>query len=246
MKAVAARSTNCWKRLQQSANDTGDRSLRILLVEDDPLLSSGLLVALRRANYTVEHVADGRAAVAALADNAFDMMVLDLGLPGMDGTNVLQAARASGNPLPVLILSARDAMRDRISGLDLGADDYMVKPFELEELLARLRVLARRRGGRQVNELVLGPLCLLPESRVATWEGQLLDLQRLEFTLLLQLAENPQRVYSRAQLEESLYGWGEGVESNAIDVHVHHLRKKIAPHIVKTVRGVGYRIGELA
>jgi two-component system response regulator QseB len=220
--------------------------LRILLVEDDPLLSSGLLVALRRANYTVEHVADGRAAVAALADNAFDMMVLDLGLPGMDGTNVLQAARASGNPLPVLILSARDAMRDRISGLDLGADDYMVKPFELEELLARLRVLARRRGGRQVNELVLGPLCLLPESRVATWEGQLLDLQRLEFTLLLQLAENPQRVYSRAQLEESLYGWGEGVESNAIDVHVHHLRKKIAPHIVKTVRGVGYRIGELA
>jgi len=220
--------------------------LRILLVEDDPLLSSGLLVALRRANYTVEHVADGRAAVAALADNAFDLMVLDLGLPGMDGTNVLRAARASGNPLPVLILSARDAMRDRISGLDLGADDYMVKPFELEELLARLRVLARRRGGRQVNELVLGPLCLLPESRVATWEGQLIDLQRLEFTLLLQLAENPQRVYSRGQLEEALYGWGEGVESNAIDVHVHHLRKKIAPHIVKTVRGVGYRIGELA
>lgn len=220
--------------------------MRILLVEDDPLLSSGLLVALRRANYTVEHVADGRAAVSALADNAFDMMVLDLGLPGMDGTKVLQAARASGNPLPVLILSARDAMRDRIAGLDLGADDYMVKPFELEELLARLRVLARRRGGRQVNQLVLGSLCLQPDSLSATWQDQLVELQRLEFTLLLQLAENPQRVYNRAQLEEYLYGWGEGVESNAIDVHVHHLRKKIAPNIIKTVRGVGYRIGDLA
>lgn len=220
--------------------------MRILLVEDDPLLSSGLMVALRRAHYTVEHVADGRAAVAALADNPFDMMVLDLGLPQLDGTEVLKAARSSGNPLPVLILSARDAMRDRIAGLDLGADDYMVKPFELEELLARLRVLARRRGGRQVNHLMLGPLCLQPDSLSATWNDEPVELQRLEFALLLQLAENPQRVYNRAQLEESLYGWGNGVESNAIDVHVHHLRKKLAPDIIKTVRGVGYRIGDLS
>jgi DNA-binding response OmpR family regulator len=220
--------------------------VRILLVEDDPLLSSGLLVALRRANYTVEHVADGRAAVAALADNPFDMMVLDLGLPQLDGTEVLAAARMGGNPLPVLILSARDAMRDRIAGLDLGADDYMVKPFELEELLARLRVLARRRGGRQVNRLELGPLSLQPDNLSVTWEGQPVALQRLEFSLLLHLAESPHRVYNRSQLEETLYGWGAGVESNAIDVHVHHLRRKLSPAIIKTVRGVGYRIGDLA
>lgn len=219
--------------------------MRILLVEDDPLLSSGLLVALRRANYSVEHVADGRAAIAALADNPFDMMVLDLGLPQLDGTEVLTIARNSGNPLPVLILSARDATRDRIAGLDLGADDYMVKPFELDELLARLRVLARRRSGRQINQLVLGPLCLQPDNLSVTWDGQPVALQRLEFTLLLHLAENSQRVYNRAQLEEILYGWGAGVESNAIDVHVHHLRKKLSPAIIKTVRGVGYRIGDL-
>jgi len=220
--------------------------LRVLLVEDDPLLASGLLLALQRAHYNVEHVADGRAAVAALQDNAFDMVVLDLGLPRLDGTEVLSATRAGGNDIPVLILSARDAMRDRIAGLDLGADDYMVKPFELDELLARLRVLARRRNGRQVNEVVLGELALVPDRLSASWRGKPIELQRLEFILLQKLAENPQRVFSRAQLEESLYGWGEGVESNAIDVHVHHLRKKLAPQVIKTVRGVGYRIGDLA
>ncbi len=220
--------------------------MRILLVEDDPLLASGLLEALRRAGYTVEHVGDGRAAVAALAHNEFDLMVLDLGLPRLDGTEVLKSLRAMGNTLPVLILSARDATRDRILGLDLGADDYLVKPFELDELLARLRVLARRRHGRQVNHVILGGLALTPESLSASWQGQPVQLQRLEFLLLLQLAENPQRVFNRAQLEESLYGWGEGVESNSIDVHVHHLRKKISPDVIKTIRGVGYRIGDLA
>ncbi|HEY0489287.1 MAG TPA: response regulator transcription factor [Telluria sp.] len=220
--------------------------MRILLVEDDPLLASGLLEALQRAGYTVELVGDGRAAVAALAHNTFELMVLDLGLPLLDGTDVLKSLRAMGKPLPVLILSARDATRDRILGLDLGADDYLVKPFELEELLARLRVLARRRQGRQVNQVVLGELALTPESLSASWHGQPVQLQRLEFLLLLQLAENPQRVFNRAQLEESLYGWGEGVESNSIDVHVHHLRKKMAPGIIKTIRGVGYRIGDLA
>lgn len=220
--------------------------MRILLVEDDPLLASGLLEALRRAGYTVEHVADGRAAVAALAHNDFGLMVLDLGLPALDGTEVLKSLRAMGKPLPVLILSARDATRDRILGLDLGADDYLVKPFELDELLARLRVLARRRHGRQVNQVTLGELTLIPESLSASWQGQPVQLQRLEFLLLLQLAENPQRVFNRAQLEESLYGWGEGVESNSIDVHVHHLRKKISPGVIKTIRGVGYRIGDPA
>jgi DNA-binding response OmpR family regulator len=220
--------------------------LRILLVEDDELLSSGLLVALRRAHYMVEHVADGRAAVAALAHNDFDLVVLDLGLPSLDGTEVLKAVRAAGNPVPTLILSARDSTRDRIAGLDLGADDYLVKPFELDELLARLRVLARRRSGRQVNQLALGPLALDLDSLGVRWRGAAVELQRLEFMLLKHLAEQPQRVFNRAQLEESLYGWGEGAESNTIDVHVHHLRRKLGPEVIKTIRGVGYRIGDLA
>ena len=220
--------------------------LKILLVEDDPSLASGLQLALRRANYTVEHVDDGPAAIQALALTQFDLLVLDLGLPTLDGTAVLKALRARDNPIPVLVLSARDSTRDRVQGLDLGADDYLTKPFELDELLARMRVLLRRRSGRQVNQLTLGELSLNPESLSATWQGRPVELQRLEFMLLLQLAENPQRVFNRAQLEESLYGWGEGAESNTIDVHVHHLRRKITPSVIKTIRGVGYRLGDLA
>ena len=219
--------------------------MRLLLIEDDALLASGLQVALRRAHYTVEHVSDGGAALAALRDNDFALAVLDLGLPTMDGTEVLKAVRAAGNGIPILILSARDAMRDRIDGLDLGADDYLVKPFELDELLARLRVLARRRGGRPVNRIELGTLVLDLDSQGATWRGEPVELQRLEFMLLKQMAENPQRVFNRAQLEESLYGWGEGAESNTIDVHVHHLRKKLGAEVIKTIRGVGYRLGDL-
>lgn len=214
-------------------------------MEDDALLANGLLVALRRAHYTVEHVRDGASAVAALRDNAFDLAVLDLGLPDLDGTRVLERVRASGNGVPVLILSARDAMRDRVQGLDLGADDYLVKPFELDELLARLRVLLRRHGGRPVNRIERGALVLEEDSLRASWHGQPVELQRLEFMLLKQLAENPLRVFNRAQLEESLYGWGEGAESNTIDVHVHHLRKKLAPAAIKTIRGVGYRLGDV-
>jgi two-component system response regulator QseB len=219
--------------------------LRLLLIEDDALLANGLLVALRRAHYTVEHVRDGASAVAALRDNAFDLAVLDLGLPDLDGTRVLERVRASGNGLPILILSARDAMRDRVQGLDLGADDYLVKPFELDELLARLRVLTRRHGGRPVNRIERGALALDVDSLHASWHGQPVELQRLEFMLLKQLAEHPLRVFSRAQLEESLYGWGEGAESNTIDVHVHHLRRKLAPAAIKTIRGVGYRLGDV-
>ena len=219
--------------------------MRLLLIEDDELLASGLLVALRRAHYTVEHVGNGLDAVAALRDNPFDLAVLDLGLPGLDGIGVLEAVRAAGKTLPILILSARDAMRDRVAGLDLGADDYLVKPFELDELLARLRVLARRQQGRPVNRIALGALALDLDGQLATWRGAPVDLQRLEFMLLKQMAENPQRVFNRAQLEESLYGWGEGAESNTIDVHVHHLRKKLGAEVIKTIRGVGYRLGDL-
>jgi DNA-binding response OmpR family regulator len=136
-------------------------------------------------------------------------------------------------------------MRDRVGGLDLGADDYLVKPFELDELLARLRVLARRHSGRPVNRIARGALSLEVDSLRATWHGQPVELQRLEFMLLKQLAEHPERVFNRTQLEESLYGWGEGAESNTIDVHVHHLRKKLDPAAIKTIRGVGYRLGDV-
>jgi len=218
--------------------------LRILLVEDDALLASGLLLALQRAHYIVEHVQDGPAAVRALADNAFDLVILDLGLPKLDGTGVLKAVRGGGSTVPVLILSARDATRDRILGLDLGADDYLTKPFELDELLARIRVLERRRSGLPVNQLQLGGLVLDLANSSVLWHGGPVELQRREFMLLKRLIENPQQVFSRTQLEEALYGLGEGVESNAIDVHVHHSRKKISPSIIRTIRGVGYRIGQ--
>ncbi|GAB3549849.1 response regulator [Noviherbaspirillum agri] len=219
--------------------------MRILLVEDDQLLASGLLVALQRAHYIVEHVQDGPSAVRAMTDNPFGLVILDLGLPKMDGTEVLKAVRAGGNSVPVLILSARDATRDRILGLDLGADDYLVKPFELDELLARIRVLERRRSGLPVNQLQLGGLVLDLANFSVLWKGEPVELQRREFMLLKRLIENPQQIFSRAQLEESLYGWGEGVESNAIDVHVHHIRKKISASVIRTIRGVGYRIGQV-
>lgn len=219
--------------------------MRILLVEDDESLASGLLLALQRAHYVTEHVGDGQAAVRALADNSFELVILDLGLPRLDGTDVLKAIRARGNAVPVLILSARDATRDRILGLDLGADDYLVKPFDLDELLARIRVLERRRGGLSGNSIRLGGLLLDLANFSVSWNGSPVELQRREFMLLKRLVENPQMVLSRAQLEESLYGWGDGVESNAIDVYVHHLRKKISPGVIKTIRGVGYRIGKV-
>lgn len=220
-------------------------NVRILLVEDDDLLASGLLLALQRAHYIVEHVRDGRSAVRALSDNAFDLVILDLGLPGLDGTEVLKSVRARGDTVAVLILSARDSTRDRIIGLDLGADDYLVKPFELDELLARIRVLERRRSGLPVNQLQLGELVLDLANSSVSWKGQPVELQRREFMLLKRLIESPQQVFNRAQLEEVLYGWGEGLESNAIDVHVHHLRKKIASSVIRTIRGVGYRIGDV-
>lgn len=218
--------------------------MRILLVEDDELLGAGLLTALQRAHYSAEQVNDGEKAVRALNDNTFDLVILDLGLPKLDGTEVLRQIRARGISIPVLILSARDSTRDRIAGLDLGADDYLIKPFDLEELLARIRVLERRRSGQPVNQLQLGGLVLDLGSSTVSWNGQPVELQRLEFVLLKRLLENPQQILTRSQLEEALYGWGEGVESNAVDVHVHHLRKKISPSIIKTIRGVGYRIGQ--
>jgi two-component system response regulator QseB len=216
--------------------------MRILLVEDDPLLASGLQVALKQANYLVEHVSDGQMALSALESHGFDLVILDLGLPKVDGIEVLRTVRARSDHTPVLILSARDGAAHRVQGLDFGADDYLIKPFDLDELKARLRVLERRRTGTSTNVLQLGELAIDLNAMRVTWEGRVVELQPYEFKLLRKLAESPSQIFSREQLEDALYGWGEGVESNAINVYVHNLRKKIAPHIIRTVRGIGFGI----
>lgn len=216
--------------------------MRILLVEDDELLGSGLSDALARAHYALEWVRDGRAALAALQSSDFDLAILDLGLPHLDGMEVLRQMRARKDATPVLILSARDATRDRIQGLNAGADDYLVKPFDLEELLARVHAIERRRSGTSTNLLRHGPLELDLASMAVTHEGARVELQRREFMLLRKLIEHPNQIFSRAQLEEAIYGWDADVESNTIDVHVHHLRRKLYPEVIRTVRGVGYRI----
>ena len=216
--------------------------MRILLVEDDELLGSGLSDALERAHYAFEWVKDGRAALAAVVDNPFDLVILDLGLPHLDGIEVLKQVRARGITTPVLILSARDSTRDRVVGLNTGADDNLVKPFDLEELLARVHAIERRRSGGATNQLRHGDLVLDLGAMTVTHAGTRVELQRREFMLLKKLIENPSQVLSRAQLEESIYGWEGDVESNTIDVHVHHLRRKLYPEVIKTVRGIGYRI----
>jgi DNA-binding response OmpR family regulator len=177
-----------------------------------------------------------------LASHDFDLVILDLGLPKVDGLEVLRTVRARPDHTPVLILSARDSAAHRVQGLDLGADDYLTKPFDLDELKARLRVLERRRTGTSTNLLQLGALEIDLNAMRVSWEGRAVELQPYEFKLLRKLAESPSQIFSREQLEASLYGWGEGVESNAINVYVHNLRKKISPQIIRTVRGIGFSI----
>lgn len=220
--------------------------MNILLVEDDALIASGLQTALSRALHQVTWVADGLQARERLRAETFDLVILDLGLPGLDGLEVLEGLRASGVAVSVLILSARDGAHDRIQGLDLGADDYLTKPFELDELLARVRALARRRANRATNKLSQGGLVLDINAMTVHWNGALVETPRREWALLRLLMEHPERVYSRGQIEDALYGWGESAESNAIDVHVHHLRRKLFPAVIQTVRGVGYRLGQEA
>lgn len=219
--------------------------MRILLVEDDELLGSGLSDALARAHYAHEWARDGESALRLATSSAFDLVVLDLGLPGLDGIEVLRQLRALGNTVAVLILSARDATRDRVLGLNTGADDYLIKPFDLDELLARVHAIERRRSGGSTNQLQHGKLVLDLGAMSVVYAGAPVELKRREFMLLKKLIENPNQVFSRGQLEESIYGWEGDVESNTIDVHVHHLRRKLYPGIIKTVRGVGYRIDPL-
>lgn len=215
--------------------------MRVLVVEDDPLLGDALRAGLAQRGFDADWVTDGDAALLALrAHEPFAAVVLDLGLPILDGLEVLRKARADKTSVPILILTARDAVRDRVSGLDRGADDYVVKPVDLDELAARLRALVRRSSGTPGPLLRVGRLSLDPSARTVVLDGRPVYLQAREFTLLHELMLNAGRVLSREQLEQRLYSWGEEVESNAVEVHIHHLRRKLSPEIIVTVRGVGY------
>jgi two-component system OmpR family response regulator/two-component system response regulator QseB len=214
--------------------------MRILVVEDDPLLGDALNVGLRQRGFDVDWVHDGAAAELALRTEPFAAAVLDLGLPRLDGIEVLRRERARGSRTPVLVLTARDAIEARVRGLDSGADDYVVKPVDLDELAARLRALVRRSRGEPAAVLAIGPLRLDPAARSVAFRGEPVVLQAREFNLLQELMLNAGRVLSRDQLAARLYAWGEEVESNAVEVHVHHLRRKLAPEVIRTVRGVGY------
>jgi DNA-binding response OmpR family regulator len=214
--------------------------MRILLAEDDNLLGDGLRAGLRQAGFQVDWVRDGIAAERELRAQPYAAAVLDLGLPLMDGLDVLASVRRAGVNLPVLVLTARDAVPDRIKGLDTGADDYVVKPVDLDELAARLRALVRRAHGQAQELLQLHGVQLDPAARTVQQGGQPVPLSTREFDLLQALMLNAGRVLSREQLEQHLYSWGQEVESNAVEVHVHHLRKKLGATLIQTVRGVGY------
>lgn len=219
--------------------------MRILLIEDDTMIGKAVLQGLSAAGFAVDWVTDGRDAELALGNGVYDLAILDLGLPKKDGMAILTSLRALGNSMPVLIASARDTVKDRIGGLDAGADDYLLKPFDLDELVARVRALLRRHAGSGSPTLSHGPLVLDPVRKTLTRDGDLVELSAREFAVLEALLQRPGAVLSREKLEESVYGWGQEVGSNAIEVHLHHLRKKLGGSLIKNVRGVGYRIADL-
>lgn len=214
--------------------------MRVLLAEDDDLLGSGLRAGLRQQGFQVDWVRDGHAAAAELRTGHYMAAVLDLGLPRQDGMDVIAQARAQHIRTPILVLTARDAVPDRIAGLDAGADDYLIKPVDLHELSARLRALVRRAHGQPQVCLQVGTVALDPAAHTVSVEGQAVDIMGREYDLLHTLMLNAGRVLSRSQLEQHLYDWGHEVSSNAIEVHVHHLRRKLPPGTIETVRGVGY------
>jgi DNA-binding response OmpR family regulator len=214
--------------------------MRILLAEDDPLLGDGLRAGLRQLGFQVDWVRDGVAADRELRAQTHAAAVLDLGLPLLDGMEVLARVRRAGVSLPVLVLTARDAVPDRIRGLDLGADDYVVKPVDLHELAARLRALVRRAHGQPQERLTVHDVMLDPAARSVEQAGIGVTLSAREFDLLHALMLNAGRVLSREQIEQHLYSWGEEIDSNAVEVHIHHLRRKLGSELIRTVRGVGY------
>ena len=216
--------------------------MRLLLVEDDALLGNGIEAGLKQAGFAVDWARDGREAQLALDTTAYELAVLDIGLPRMNGMELLQRLRRKGNDLPVLLLTARDTVRDRVAGLEAGADDYLVKPFDLAELVARIRALLRRAHGRSVQAIRYGDMLLTPDSLTVTRGKEQILLSARECAILTDLLEHRGTALSRARLEESLYGWNEEVESNAVEVHIHNLRKKLGSELIKTIRGVGYLI----
>jgi two-component system, OmpR family, response regulator QseB len=217
--------------------------MRILLVEDDQMIAEGVRKALKADGWAVDWVQDGESALTALAGEALhDLMLLDLGLPKRDGIDVLRALRTRGHTLPVLIVTARDAVADRVRGLDAGADDYLVKPFDLDELSARMRALIRRREGRSESLIRYGALTLDPAAHQVMLDGQPVALSAREFALLEALLARPGAVLSKSQLEERIYGWGEEIGSNTVEVYIHALRKKLGADMIRNVRGLGYMV----
>ena len=216
--------------------------MRLLLVEDDSMIGDSVRQGLRQDGFTVDWVRDGRGAELALHNEVYDLLVLDLGLPKKDGLDVLKTLRHRGNRIPVLILTARDTVADRVKGLDAGADDYLVKPFDLDELAARIRALLRRQSGRAEPAIQFGDLRLNPATHEVTFQGKPLSLSAREFSLLEVFLDRPGMVLSREQLEEKLYGWGEEVQSNTVEVYIHALRRKLGQEFIKNVRGVGYMV----
>ncbi|HNC50894.1 MAG TPA: response regulator [Accumulibacter sp.] len=216
--------------------------MRVLLVEDDPMIGKSVQQGLRQDGYAVDWLRDGEAAELALATTPYEMLLLDLGLPRRSGLELLARLRGSDNRIPVLVITARDSVADRIAGLDTGADDYLVKPFDLDELAARMRAVVRRHAGRADPVIVLGDLRMNPATHELTRSGQPVPLSAREFALLQALLEQPGVPLSRARLEERIYGWGEEIESNAVEVHIHSLRRKLGAERIRNIRGVGYLV----
>ena len=218
--------------------------MRILLVEDDSLLGEGLYAGLQRENYSLDWIKNGEMALIAMMETEYDAVILDIGLPKMSGLEVLKQVRSQGNKLPVLILTARDEVSDRVDGLDAGADDYLVKPFEFAELCARLRALTRRSRGLTEQTICYKNIEIDPAAHSVKLDDKKIDLSRREFSLLEELLSSAGRVLSKAHLEQKLYSWGDEIGSNTIEVHIHHLRKKFGSELIKTVRGVGYIVAK--
>lgn len=218
--------------------------MRLLLIEDDTMIGKAVRMGLTQAGFAVDWVTDGRAAELSLANGVYDLAILDLGLPKKDGLEILTTLRAMGSAMPVLIASARDTVRDRIVGLEAGADDYVLKPFDLDELVARVRALLRRHAGSGSPLLKCGSIVMDPVCKTVQRGGQAVELSAREFAVLEALMQRPGAVLSREKLEESVYGWGEEVASNSIEVHLHHLRRKLGAASIRNVRGVGYRVAE--